>query len=121
MLGRIVFSKGPMTSIYFWVGSIFLVVASFPAALTIVRHGDRINVEAFQWLLLGIVAIWSFWITVWIAHVRLHQFIMRRDSAGDDMDFVLDQAARLAYLGLTIVGFASLGLLQAFWRVVGAR
>jgi len=121
MLGKNVFSRGPMTSIYFWVGSLFLVVASFPAVWIIVHYGDRVNAEAFQWLLLGVAAVWLFWVRVWMAHARLHQYRLRGGSADDDADFVLDQVAQLAYIGLTLVGFAMLGLLNALWRVVTAR
>ena len=120
-LGRKVFSQGPLKSLHFWLGSLFLVVASCPAAWIVVRHGDRVSTEAFQWLLLGIVAVWLFWIRVWMAHARLHKYMTRVSSAGNDTDFVLEQAAQLAYIGLTLVGFATLGFLIALWRLAGAR
>jgi len=120
MLGRKVFSRGPMTSIYFWLGSLFVVVASLPAVWIVMRHGDRVSSQAFQWLLLGMAAVWLFWIRVWMAHARLHQYI-NGGRADDGADFVLDQAVQLAYIGLSLVGFATLGLLIALWRVAGAR
>ena len=120
MLGRKVFCRGPMTSVYFWLGSLFVVVASLPAVWIVMRHGDRVSSQAFQWLLLGMAAVWLFWIRVWMAHARLHQYI-NGGRAGDDADFVLDQAVQLAYIGLSLVGFATLGFLIALWRVAGAR
>lgn len=120
MLGRKVFSRGPMASVYFWLGSLFVVVASLPAVWIVMRHGDRVSSEAFEWLLLGMAAVWLFWIRVWMAHARLHQYVSG-GRAGDGADFVLDQAVQLAYIGLSLVGFATLGLLIALWRVAGAR
>lgn len=120
MLGRKVFSRGPLTSVYFWLGSLFVVVASLPAVWVVMRHGDRVSAEAFQWLVLGMAAVWLFWIRVWMVHARLHKYLVG-SSAGDGADFVLDQAVQLAYIGLSLVGFATLGLLIALWRVVGAK
>jgi uncharacterized membrane protein YhaH (DUF805 family) len=121
MLGRKIFSRGPMASLHFWLGTLFVVIASVPAVLVMVRHGDRVSSEAFQWLLLGIAAVWLFWIRVGMAHARLHQYIMRGGSAVEDTDFVLEQAFQLAYVGLSLVGFATLGLLLALSHLVGTR
>ena len=120
-LARRVFARGPMTSLHFWLGSLFVVIASFPVVLIMIRHGDRVNADAFQWLLLGIAAVWLFWIRVGMAHARIHQHIVRGGGADDATDYILEQTFRLAYIGLTLVGFATLGLLMALWRVAGTR
>lgn len=121
MVGRRVFSRGPLTSLHFWLGSLFVAIASSPVIVIIVRYGDRVNAEAFRWLLLGIAAVWLFWIRVWMAHARIHQYLMREGGVADHGDFALEEAFELAYIGLTLVGFATLGLLIALWRVTGAR
>jgi hypothetical protein len=69
-------------------------------------------------LLLGVVAVWLFWIRVWMAHARIHQFITNGKNADDEKSFLLEQSAQLAYIGLSIFRFAALGLLNALWRVV---
>lgn len=120
MVGREVFSRGPARSAHFWLGGIFMAIASCPAALIIVRHGNRVSTQALEWLLLGVAAVWLFWIRVVIAHTRLHRYISV-SPADSCTDFVLDQAVQLAYTGLTLVGFAALGLLVATWSIVGAR
>lgn len=121
MTGRRVFSRKPSRSLHFWLGSLFLIVVSLPAILIIMRHGYRISSESFQWLLLGIAAVWLFWIRAWIAHARLHTYVTRIGSNADGIDFVLEQAFQLVYIGLTLMGFATLGFLIVLWRVIGGR
>ncbi len=118
--GKKVFSQKPLASTYFLLSSVFILIASFPAVRIVSHYGNRIGSDALQWLLLGVAAVWLLWIRVWMTHARLHQYVSR-DSTSEGSDFILDQAAQLAYVGLCLVGFALLGLLLALWRIAARK
>jgi hypothetical protein len=119
--GRKVLSRGPLTSIHFWSGSVFILVATLPIVPIFVRHGSRISTEAFEWMMLGIAAAWLFLFRVWLFHSRLHQYVANLKPEENDVDFLLNESATLAYSGLSMIGFAVLGLLFALWRVAGTH
>jgi hypothetical protein len=98
-----------------------MLVATLLIVPIFARHGSRISTEAFEWMMLGIAAVWLFLIRVWLFHSRLHQHVANLKPEEDDVDFVLNESAALAYSGLNMVGFAVLGLLLAMWRVAGAH
>jgi hypothetical protein len=103
------------------MNTLFLAGESFLAAYIVAGHRARFSLEAVQWLLLGIAAIWTFWIKVLIAHIRIRQCIRSVAGVSEDTDMILKEAAELAYNGLGFAGFVVLGFLFALWRVVGAR
>jgi hypothetical protein len=119
--GREVLNRGPITAVRSWIGSAFVLSATLPVVFIIARHSDRISTEAFEWMILGIAAVWLFLVRVWIFHSRLHRYVANLKVDDTSADFVLDEAVTLAYGGLLMVGFAALGLLLALWRVAGAK
>jgi|SRR5450631_188836 len=119
-IGRKVFSRGPLRSIHFWLSTVFLAGISCLAIGIVAWHSDRFSPGALQWLLMGIAAVWTYWIKVLIAHITL-QRCMGAANTEDDTDLILKQAAELAYNGLGFAGFAIMALLFALWRVVAMR
>jgi hypothetical protein len=116
--GRTVFSRRPIKSVHFWLGSLFITVASLPVIWILVRHGNSVSPDALRWLLLGLSAVWLYLIRIWIAHQRLFRYLSRT-SAVDENNLVIEQAYQLAYIGLTLVAFATLGFMMALWRIAG--
>jgi hypothetical protein len=72
-------------------------------------------------MMLGIAAAWLFLFRVWLFHSRLHQYVANLKPEENDVDFLLNESATLAYSGLSMIGFAVLGLLFALWRVAGTH
>ena len=118
--GRKVFSRGPLRSPYFLMGTLFQTVVSLPVVWILTRHGNRFSTEASLWLFLGVAASWLFWVRVGISHARLHKYAMGED-VGSHPEFLLSQGLQLAYGGLFFLGSATFCLLNALWLVAGAR
>ena len=120
------FSRKPYESFYFWVPTIWLLVAIVLALLVgerfyIHRHSREV-IGGLWWMCLSVAGPVILWIRTWRSHSKLYQLnLENRSSNRQDEGFnaVLAQAASLEYAGLFIALLVLQSALIAFSKVLG--
>jgi hypothetical protein len=124
-LGPKFLAGSPLSSYFFLVDTVLLLVASCLNVFVLVNYWGRTATFTHFWLIVNFAAMITFWVKVWQHHKRIRQLFrtgaITTVEPGSPLDSVMHTAGSLMHLSLYYLYFFLAGLLNLIANILHGR